>query len=524
MNKDKVVLFGATGTMGRKALEELWRWRDRYDIVLLSRPSRRNRALLRPYQSQAGIVPQSGAGADTGSGLTVVWGDATKYADVERAIRGVDWVLDAMAYISPQADYHPEVARAVNIGGIRNIVRAIESQPQGAERIKLAYTGTVAATGDRLPPIHMGRVGDPLNPSVFDYYAVTKIAGERVVLESKIQHWVSLRMTFIMPTCYRDCIDLLDPIAFHMPLNSMMENITDRDAGYGLVNVLDVADDAGFWRRVYNMSGGPRMRCSAYDFVDRSFKLNGLAGVQACTERTWYALRNFHMQYYEDGAVLNQYLRHWRDSLSDYWSTVSGDIPPHMRLLSSLGRAVPRFRRVMERSTHRALGKMAENHRNGTAYWYKRRNDKRISAFFKDYGTYESIPGWDAGRPSIDAEPEWRHLHHGYDEGKSQLSLEDLQGAARLRGGKCLSQHWDGEWYTVLDWECLLGHAFTAKPYTILKAGHWCPTCAPPPWDYGREARRNPFFSQVWYPRHGHEENDCYPESCTRDIACADED
>src|SRR5699024_12198681 len=36
----------------------------------------------------------------------------------------------------------------------------------------------------RPPGVHVGRVGDPLNPSVFDTYALTKIAGERRVLES----------------------------------------------------------------------------------------------------------------------------------------------------------------------------------------------------------------------------------------------------------------------------------------------------------------------------------------------------
>ena len=34
----------------------------------------------------------------------------------------------------------------------------------------------VAETGDRMPPVHWGRVGDPIKPSMFDYYAVSKVA------------------------------------------------------------------------------------------------------------------------------------------------------------------------------------------------------------------------------------------------------------------------------------------------------------------------------------------------------------
>jgi hypothetical protein len=96
-----------------------------------------------------GIESVPGNGVVEGKCLKVVWGDATDYDDVLEAVRGVDWVLDAMAFISPAADYCPEIARAVNTDAIVNIVRAIEAQPDGAEHIKLIYTGTVVETGDR---------------------------------------------------------------------------------------------------------------------------------------------------------------------------------------------------------------------------------------------------------------------------------------------------------------------------------------------------------------------------------------
>ena len=524
MHKPKVALFGASGTMGHQAFKELWRRRERYDIVVLLRASQKNRALFRQYEQQAGIPAIENEGAVQGNGLKIIWGDATNYTDVEEAVRGADWVLDAMAYISPQADYHPEMAKAVNTDAIRHIVRAIESQPGGAERIRLIYTGTVAETGDRLPPIHWGRVGDPLKPSIFDYYAVTKVAGERAVLESNIRHWASLRMTFIMPTNYKECVSLQDPIAFHMPINACMENVTDRDAGYGMLNCLDVSDDSGFWRRAYNMGGGPRMRCTAYDFVSRNYQINGLSGIEACGERRWYALRNFHMQYYEDSHVLNDYLHFWRDSFQDYWKVVAGDMPASMKLVAWLCRHVPAFRKQVERTTYNMMKDMAENHRNGTAYWYRHRNDMRISAFFKDYATYEAIPAWGVDMPQLDPDPKWRRLDHGYDESKPVLDLTVLRGAARFRGGECLSSEWDGDWYSTVHWKCAFGHEFAARPYTILKAGHWCPDCVAPPWDYDEQARRNPFFAQVWYPNHDPSERNSYPEDCTQDIVGADKD
>ena len=82
--------------------------------------------------------------------------------------------------------------------------------------------------------------------SGFDYYAITKIAGERLVLESNLRYWVSLRMTFIMPTDYKEMQELNDAISFHMPFDARMENISDRDAGFGMVNCLDVPGDSDF--------------------------------------------------------------------------------------------------------------------------------------------------------------------------------------------------------------------------------------------------------------------------------------
>lgn len=184
MQKEKLVLLGASGTMGFAAFKELWQRRDQYEIVLLLLPDLKEKLLFQPYEILFKIKSIPCRGNVDGDGLKIVWGNASDFDDVMQAMEGADWVLNAMAYISPIADYFPKNAKAVNIDAVENIIRAIESQPNGIDHIRYIHTGTVAETWDRQPPIHWGRVGDPLNPSVFDYYANTKIAGERAVLES----------------------------------------------------------------------------------------------------------------------------------------------------------------------------------------------------------------------------------------------------------------------------------------------------------------------------------------------------
>lgn len=520
--KQKVALLGASGTMGRQAFLELWRRRKQFDIVLLLQQSEHDRWLFEPYASEAGIDSIPPAGTIEGDGLKIVRGDATRYQDVQETVESADCILNAMACISPQADYHPKLAKAVNMEAIQNVVRAVEAQPNGREHVKLIHTASVAQTGDRLPPIHRGRVGDPLKPSIFDYYAVTKIAGERAVTESSIRHWVSLRMTFIMPTTWEQLSALQGPIAFHMPLATLMENVTDRGAGFGMVNCLDIPDASQFWRKVYNMGGGPSMRCTAYELNDRMCKLVGMSGVEACSERRWYALRNFHMQHFEDSGVLNDYLHYWRDSMQTYWESLNGDLPARLRLIRFLCAKIPAFRRCVERAAYRRNKRIVTDHRNGTVYWYNHRNDRRISAFYRNYQTYESISRWRDARHTPNVDPAWHRLSHGYDEAKQPLDLSDLRGAAQYRGGSCLSAAWDGDMYTTLSWKCAFDHEFTAKPYTIIKAGHWCPACVAPPWNYHEQAAKSPFFAQVWHPNHDPDEHEIYPEDCLQDIVDAD--
>ena len=129
--------------------------------------------------------------------ITIRWGDLTNYSDVLSCVKDADIVLHVAALVSPAADYNPHEAMRINYGSTQNILNAIHELNQN-NRTRFVYIGTVAETGERLPPIHWGRVGDPIKPSMFDYYAVSKVAAERLVIESGLKHWVSLRQTGII--------------------------------------------------------------------------------------------------------------------------------------------------------------------------------------------------------------------------------------------------------------------------------------------------------------------------------------
>lgn len=464
-------------------------------MVLLLRPSGKNKRHFRTYEKQAGIVPIRGRGIVEGEGLKIVWGDTLNREDVKAACQGIDWCFHLMALISPRADRQPEMARKVNVEGTRHLVEAIEAQDP--EHIRMIYIGSVAMYGQRCPPVHVGRVGDPIIPSRYDHYANTKVEAELLVMESRIKHTASFRQTFIM---IPDLFSLLDPIIFHQPLNSFMENITDRDSGRLMANCLEIPDDSDFWGGFYNVSGGTECRATFLEFLDRIYSLLGI-NYRKVMERRWFALKNFHMMFFEDSRVLDGYLHHWEgaDTLEDYYHAVWRKFPWYLKAVAWFTKNIPPFRWLVHLITRGQLKRLASMP-DGTLRWAREGNVDRINTFFGSIEQYHAIPGWDDPLPPLDHQLAYHRLDHGYDESKKSLDLDDLQQAAAFRGGAVVSDSWNGEMHQPIQWSCCQGHEFTLTPHTVLRGGHWCVQCISPPWDYQPVIKGNPFARQVLNP------------------------
>ena len=464
MPKKRICLTGASGSMGGEAFKELLKYREQYDIVLLLRPSRKNKKAFRRYEGQQGV--------------SIVWGDLCHPPDVERFVEGADHVLHAAALIPPKADHRPVECIAVICGGTANIISAIKKQPGGAERIRLVFIGSVAEYGDRLPPMHMLRVGDPLRPSVGDIYSTAKVATERMVIESGIRYWAVLRQTFI---AIPNLLSLMDPIMFHQPLDTRIELITSADAGFGLAKTVEAPEE--FYARVYNMSGGPACRVIYSDYLESMWKVFGLGDYRKAMSPNWFATRNFHCGWYEDSHVLNQYLGHWRHTLEDYEKQVAAAIPWYLKLG---GRIAPAF---IVRAFMKTMCDPLK--------WIRGNEEEKIKAFFGSREVWEKIPDWDSHATMTKEEA-------GQQVSSVVLNTDDVQEMARARGGQCLSAV-SGDKQQKLKWRCGFGHEWEATSQ-LVSLGHWCPKCAPPPWDYDNIAKIDPLLANYHYFNHGKEE------------------
>ncbi len=513
--KTTVFLTGATGTMGWAGLQELLAHKEEnnYVIRILARPSKKNKEKLAPLADK----------------IEIVWGDLARYEDVLKGVSGSDIVLHVGGMVSPQADYKPRATRKVNITAaehIRDAILAQEKQP------KLVYIGSVAQMGDRREPLHWGRAGDPICVSAYDHYGLTKALAERILTDSGIKTWVSLRQSGIL---YPAILKNYDPIMFHVPIRGVLEWATVEDSGRLLEHACRADVPEEFWNRYYNIGSGADYRISNYEFECLLLDAIGCPRPEKIFNANWFTTRNFHGMWYIDGDKLEEYL-HFRANvpIKEYFAQMakSKQVPAMIRFAGAT-----KIAKLFPRCVKLAMRAMANKAVHGTQTWIKgamrdaqsgertSQNALRISAYYGSLEKYNAIPDWKHSDLSHNSE-EAVIMNHGYDETKpmSEFTLEDMQRAAEFRGGKCLTTAEELKangsiWDTQLTWQCAQGHTFKASPRLVLLGGHWCPECFPypyadvenpRPWAWDREAKRNPFFAQLWSPLHDADEDNIY--------------
>ena len=473
----KVVLVtGATGIMGQETLKQLLSRKNRFKVRAIARPSEKNKALMKLYACPS---------------LEVIWGDMADYETVKRGVDGADYVLHIGAMVSPAADQYPEKTLYTNIGSTLNIIKAIKEQPD-PDAVHFAYVGTVAMTGGRTEPIHWGRVGDPINPSIFDYYALSKVFSELAVFESGLKHWVSIRQTGQHPSNESAGEE---PIIFHQPPNNVLEWSTSVESGICMANLCEDWVPEEFWRKGYNLSSGKGYRLATWELMDINLSAFGM-GLQDLFDSEMIAQYNFHGHYFSDADKLDELLHFRCIPAEQYW----GGVREEMRRMAANPMIRAMFPTAEQMKAHNIeIGKK----RMGTYWMFENNEENWIKAFFGSREKQKAIPEWssyDLHHPS----EEVTYLDHGYDEekGLENLTLEDLRKAAEFRGGKCLAEEVP-DIYTPIPWECADGHKFEMSVNAVLQGGHWCPHCLAHEWRYGQIAKKNPFYAQVWTPLHG---------------------
>jgi nucleoside-diphosphate-sugar epimerase len=312
-NKTRILLTGASGTVGYEVLKQLYQQRDKFEITVFGTRSKRSLKHLSPFKD----------------GIQIVYGNISSYEDVKAACSDKDFVIHLAAIIPPLADEEPELAFKVNTTGTENLVRNLEILSPDAFFL---YSSSISVYGDRLKT-PMIKVGDPLITSEGDEYAKTKIKAEQIIRDSKL-NWSIFRLTAIMGN------HKISKLMFHMPLETSMEIATPEDSARAFV--LAVENQAQISKKIFNLSGGESCRTTYRELLSDSFEIFGL-GKLNFPDKT-FAEKNFHCGFYEDGDDLENILHFRKDTLQDYYTIEKRKVPAWQKGLTYLVKApVKRF-------------------------------------------------------------------------------------------------------------------------------------------------------------------------------------
>ena len=418
----KIFLTGATGVMGSSGLKELTRYPERYEITVLARDSKKNRKQLASFIKK---------------GVRVIWGDLLDPESIGRGVADADIVLHVGGMVSPAADWHPEKTIDTNVGSMRNIIAAALPRK---EEVRIVYVGSVSQYGSRQAPNHWGECGDPLQATPFDAYAYSKTESERLLMESNLRWWVSLRQTGILHSGLLNKAS--DPISFHVPLNGVLEWVTAEDSGRLLERVCRDSVPDSFWNKCYNIGGGAGYRLTNYEFETAILKAMGCPRPEKIFDTNWFATDNFHGMWFSDSDYLEELL-HFRSGIGieEYFKLMKKELPWYF----SLAPLAPAF------AIKAFMKKVATTPKLGPLWWIKNDVTPRINSAWGSRKNWESLPDWDSidiSRPS-DSNPR--------SENSSALNLSNPEEQNTFKCETC-------------------GCTYTLKNRTYA-FGHRCPRC-----------------------------------------------
>ena len=481
--------------MGKAVLEELSHYLDIINLRLLLKETTIPNSILPIIQNNK-------------SSIEIIHGDLRNYDTILKCVTGAEYILHVGGMVSPYADPFPYETQEVNIEGMKNICKAVLAQ-DNKDYIKVVYIGSVAETGGRNFPYHFGRIGDPINISIYDHYALSKAISERTLIESEIKNWVVLRMTGII---HSGLFNNLKPIVMHVVINGGIEWCTQEDSGRVLrqLVLLDIEGKLGsdFWNHIFNISSGKDYRLSNYEFEKYILNGCGLPEPNKIFSPNWFVTRNFHGHFFLDSDKLENFL-HFREGIpvKEYFTNLSKKVPFSVKLGRLINSKIIKY----------YMKKIAMTKGDGTLDWIENNNEPKIKAFFGSMEKYRSIPlTWEEFNIIDLNEENPKLLNHGYDDKKpeNEIDIEDVRNAAKFRGGKLLSEKMKkGDLRTKLKWKCgYCKNEFESSPFLILIGGFWCPKCFIPEekWDYDNIAKTCPFFAQIWFNDHEIDENNVY--------------
>ncbi|MDX1798163.1 MAG: NAD(P)-dependent oxidoreductase [Candidatus Lokiarchaeia archaeon] len=294
MKKKKILLTGASGTVGKEIFKELISRIEKFEISLLLRPSRKNRRHFKPWKKTANII----------------WGDIQNYNDVEKAVLNNDLIIHAAGVLPDIALYNPDLAKRTNIGGTSNVLDAIKVQKNVP---KIMYTSSAAVYGKGLENSVI-KVSDPVISNPKDVYTYTKIESEKLIANSGVDYCI-FRISYVTS------VDMLRfrPVMFHIPLDSWLEIIHAKDVALAIVNALELDE---IWGKMFNLGGGKDCQIQYRENLSDYYEIMGFG--RDFLPETAFAKEGLYCGIFDSQETQNlqNLLKYQRHTIQDFYYEV----------------------------------------------------------------------------------------------------------------------------------------------------------------------------------------------------------
>ncbi|MFO7795375.1 MAG: NAD-dependent epimerase/dehydratase family protein [Promethearchaeati archaeon] len=290
MEKKKILLTGASGTVGFAILKKLMTELDKYKIRVFARGSKKNRKLFKPFLNE----------------IELVWGNILDFEKCKEALVNQDFIIHAAALIPPQAYKDEDYTYEVNVNGTRNIISAVKELNTNP---KIIYTSSIVVYGDRVDSPMISKK-DELKPN--DIYGKTKVQAEKIIKDSGLKY-IIFRLSYVAT------VNTLrfDPVLFRMPLESSIEIIHPKDIPLAIVKSIK---EESLWNNVYNLGGGEDCRILFRDYLNDILEILGI-GRNYLPEK-YFAEGGFNCGYISNNEYLQNLLDCQKHSLEDFYQEV----------------------------------------------------------------------------------------------------------------------------------------------------------------------------------------------------------
>lgn len=480
-----IAISGATGHVGQAILKELIDKNINCFFNILIHSKKKEKIVKKILKKK--------------QNYKLIYGDLKDDEVIEKLLNNANYFIHLASIIPSISFKNKKLTFKVNEFDLYKIVDYLEKENK---ECKLIYFSSLAVYGDRGLNHSCARCEDPLFSPPFDLYSLTKIRAEYKILESNLD-FIILRLGAVL---YKDLFlgNISDSLMFRTVLNTSLEWINDFEIATFISNFfikeLDGKLDNSLFKKCYNLGGGETKRVISHEFYNSGFNLIGRKIDDFFLPHD-FASRGFHGVFMMDSNKLNEEFNFWSGTIEDYWKMMK-----KKNWYFSLGKIVPKF------LLNKFIFNKIKNDEYSPLTYINKNNEEMIISLYGSKIDFDNITSSWSNFYQYEYKKELIKYPFDIDKKDEEIDINDLKKYAIFRGGELLETEFKkGDIYKKVKWKNVEGEEFFARPYTLLRCGHFFNKIYyKNEWNYDELVKKDLFLRQVYFDLRKENENLIY--------------